>query len=83
MLPGVPGAAARVKWNRVVYLVPADYVVWSKDLADYTEQVTKWLREHYPKAQREAWFTGRASDRTKQQLGLLGWSIQEGKLRRE
>jgi hypothetical protein len=63
--------------NRLVHLAPVDYVVWTKDLEDYIARTAPLLSEDYPKARHEAWFTGQASDRTKEELRARGWKVYE------
>jgi len=76
IIPGM-NAIAKLGANRIAYLVPIDYMVWTEELQKYVEGEIEWLGEHYPDETVEVWLTGESSPLVKKELRARGWSIQD------
>lgn len=79
LLPEAGGAGALAKGNRVVQLLPVDYMVWTEDLATHADRITNQARTLSP-ASREVWLTGQVSDRARDELRGRGWTVRERSL---
>lgn len=78
----VPGttAIAKLVANRIAYLVPIDYMVWTEELQKYVDVEIAWLNEHHPGASVELWLTGESSALVKEKLRDRGWSTRDNAL---
>jgi len=69
-------AIVRTSENRIVYLVPADYLVWTEELDVFVQAEQKWMSENYPGAPIAVWLSGEASARALEGMEALGWKVQ-------
>jgi hypothetical protein len=76
IIPGI-SAIAKLGANRIAYLVPVDYMVWTEELETYIDGETPWLGEHHPGAGVEVWLTGESSALVKKELQARGWSVRD------
>jgi hypothetical protein len=83
LVPANGAAVALTKDGRLVHLVPADYVPWTSQVGQAVDGAVQRAKEDFPSARLEAWITGDASDRTRQELTGRGWKIQTQTLRPE
>jgi len=83
LVPANGAAVALTKDGRLVHLVPADYIPWTSQVAQAVDGAVQRAKEDFPSARLEAWITGEASDRTRQELTARGWKIQTKSLRPE
>jgi hypothetical protein len=81
LLPEASAAGARADGNRVIELLPFDFVVWTEDFANHVEHVTRYVRANFYGSHWEVWLTGQLSDRTRQELRKRGWKAHEQVLR--
>ena len=74
----VPGsnAIAKLSGNRIAYLVPIDYMVWTEELESYVANEIAWMTEHHEGASIEVWLTGETSDRVARELRARGWVVR-------
>ena len=56
-------------------MVPADYVGWNKLTDEGARAYTKIATERGVGKKLELWVEGRVSDRTRDELGKLGWAV--------
>jgi hypothetical protein len=83
LVPANGAAVALTKDGRLVHLAPADYIPWTSPVAQAVDGAVQRAKEDFPSARLEAWITGEASDRTRQELTGRGWKIQTKSLRPE
>ena len=76
LVPANGAALALTKDGRLVHLVPADYVPWTSQVAQAVDGAVQRAKEDFPSARLEAWLTGDASDRARQELTGRGWKLQ-------
>jgi hypothetical protein len=81
IVDNLPGACVIAGDNRFACLFPLDYVYWTEGVAGQVNRITKRAETDYPKATRELWLTGRASERTARELAARGWSLREKSLK--
>ena len=83
LVPANGAAVALTKDGRLVHLVPADHIPWTSEVGQAVDGAVQRAKEDFPSARLEAWITGDASDRTRQELTGRGWKIQTKSLRPE
>lgn len=83
LVPANGAAVALTKDGRLVHLVPADHIPWTSEVAQAVDGAVQRAKEDFPSARLEAWITGDASDRTRQELTGRGWKVQTKSLRPE
>ena len=76
IIPGM-NAIAKLGANRIAYLVPVDYMVWTEELQKFVDGEIEWLNDHYPEAVVEVWLTGESSPLVKKDLRARDWSIRD------
>jgi len=76
LLPNRVLPVGMTEGNRVVSIFPADYLCWSKEIAEAANAVSSELRE-IGINEREFLIVGIASDRAKEEFRKLGWSVQD------
>jgi hypothetical protein len=76
IVPGMNGIA-ELGANRIAYIVPVDYMVWTEELQKYVDGEIEWLNEHHPEASVEVWLTGESSALVKEELQDRRWSIRD------
>jgi len=81
IVDNLPGACVIAGDNRFACLFPLDYIYWTEGVAGHVDRITKRAETDYPKATREMWLTGRASERTARELAARGWSLREKSLK--
>ncbi len=81
IVANLPGACVIAGEDRFACLYPLDYIVWTEGVAAHFDRVTKRAEAEHPKAKREMWLTGRASERTAKELAARGWTLRERGLR--
>ncbi|HMF09849.1 MAG TPA: hypothetical protein VKJ00_11975 [Thermoanaerobaculia bacterium] len=77
IVDNLPGACVIAGDNRFACLFPLDYIFWTEGVAGHINRITKRAETDYPKATKEMWLTGRASERTAKELAARGWSLRE------
>jgi hypothetical protein len=80
ILPGTLDAAALAGGNRLVHLLPVDCLSWTIDVAEDVERSTTQARSEFPKATREMWLAGRATERVRAEMRDRGWVVRENAL---
>ena len=60
--------------NRIITILPVDFVCWSEQVAEVATFHSKVLSE-IQAGQREFWFVGPVSDRAKEEIQALGWTV--------
>ncbi len=60
--------------NKIITLVPGDYICWSKEVAEVAYIHDDILKDVKAEG-REYWFATDISERTKQELSALGWEV--------
>ena len=76
VIPGM-NAIAKLGANRIAYLVPIDYMVWTEELQKYVDGEIEWLSGHYADESVQVWLTGESSPLVKKELRARGWSIRD------
>jgi hypothetical protein len=77
IVDNLPGACVIAGDNRFACLFPLDYIFWTEGVAGHINRITKRAETEYPKAAKEMWLTGRASERTAKELAARGWTLRE------
>ena len=67
---------AQTKQGGIVFLLPTDALFWTEEVAAAANGYASSCAE-MKAASREFWTTGTASDRFKQGLAQLGWTVKE------
>jgi hypothetical protein len=62
--------------NRIITILPVDYVCWSEQVAEAANFHNDVLSD-IKAEQKEFWFAGSVSDRTKSELNDLGWIVYD------
>lgn len=62
--------------KRVITILPVDYLCWSEQVADVANFHNEVLSD-IEAEQREFWFAGTVSDRTKSEITDLGWVVYD------
>ena len=75
VLPRVP--ALYTKNKTLVVMLPVDYVFWTSRVASVAQALTTHVPSRPRIAQRELWIAGNVSQRARQELELLGWTVYE------
>jgi hypothetical protein len=81
IVDNLPGACVIAGDNRFACLFPLDYIYWTEGVAGHVNRITNRAETDYPKATKEMWFTGRASERTAKELASRGWTLHEKSLK--
>ena len=81
IVDNLPGACVIAGENRFACLFPLDYISWTEGVAGHIDRITKRAETDYPKATKEMWLTGRASERTAKELTARGWTLHEKSLK--
>ena len=74
-LPRVP--ALYTKNMPLVVMLPVDYLFWTSRVASVAQALTTHVPSRPRIAQRELWIAGNVSQRARQELELLGWTVYE------
>ena len=64
--------------DRILYILPIDYFVWTEFASGEVKEATKNLNSLYPSASLEMWITGAASESARAELAALDVSLREG-----
>ena len=75
VLPRVP--ALYTKNKTLVVMLPVDYLFWTSRVASVAQALTTHVPNRPRIAQRELWIAGNVSQRARQELELLGWTVFE------
>lgn len=75
VLPRIP--ALYTKSNTLVVMLPVDYVFWTSRVASVAHALTTHVPPRPRITRRELWVAGNVSPRARQELELLGWTVQE------
>ncbi len=62
--------------NRIITILPVDFVCWSEQVAEAANFHNEVLSD-IEAEQREFWFAGSVSDRTKSKINDLGWIVYD------
>jgi hypothetical protein len=81
IVDNLPGACVIAGDNRFACLFPLDYIYWTEGVAGHVNRISKRAETDYPKATKEMWLTGRASERTAKELAARGWTLHEKSLK--
>ena len=76
MLAGTKLPCALTKDGRQVSVLATDTFFWTKDAADAAKDYAEAYAD-VNAAQRELWFFGSVSDRSKEEFGKLGWTVYD------
>ncbi|HIF52162.1 MAG TPA: hypothetical protein EYQ42_11660 [Thiotrichaceae bacterium] len=71
-------SVAKSSDNKIVFNVPLDYMVWTKGLETVASIITQEVARMKDVTGREIWVTGKFSPLAKENLGKMGWTINEG-----
>lgn len=58
-------------------LLPLDYLVWTEAVAEPSSEIAERARKELGAGGLEMHLTGQASERARQELATLGWSLRE------
>ena len=75
ILPGTRAATALAKGDRLMVLLPLDYVVWTEAFADAVDEFDERVKKDHASAHVEIWSTGKLSKRAHTELEKLGWAV--------
>jgi hypothetical protein len=81
IVDNLPGACVIAGDNRFACLFPLDYIYWTEGVAGHVNRITQRAETDYPRATKEMWLTGRASERTAKELTARGWTLHEKSLK--
>ena len=74
-LPRIP--ALYTKNRTLVVMLPVDYVFWTERVASVAHALTTHVPTRPRIARRELWIAGNVSQRARQELESLGWTVYE------
>jgi len=63
--------------NRIITILPVDYLCWSEDVASAARFHDEVFREVDAES-RELWVVGDLSDKAKSEITALGWEVYDG-----
>jgi|CXWL01.1.fsa_nt_gi hypothetical protein len=70
-------STARTKDGKIVFNVPLDHMVWTKNMAATASIITQTVSQMKGVTGRELWNTGSVSALAKESLEKMGWTVHE------